>query len=95
MARQYLQVKFCQIKASEAPVSDDFRKNGLPAILAYKNDTLIANLVRLSDVLGDDFFANEVEAHLKSYSVLPEITGQVVEPEADPDLRSSDDSDDD
>lgn len=74
-------------------MSQDFRKNGLPALLAYKNDTLIANFVRLSDTLGDDFYATDLESHLKSYGVLPDKSVEVMIPEADPDSRSSDESD--
>ena len=37
---------------------------GVPALLIYKNKELIGNFIRLSDDLGDDFFASDVEGFL-------------------------------
>ena len=71
LAKQYDTVKFCRIKASEAKLSKTFRTVGIPALLIYKNKTVIGNFVSLSETLGDDFFASDVEAFLSSYSILP------------------------
>ena len=40
-------------------------ENGLPALQIYKGGALIGNFVRLSDQLGDDFYAGDVEAFLQ------------------------------
>ena len=37
---------------------------GVPALLIYKKGEMIGNFVRLSDELGSDFFANDVEGFL-------------------------------
>lgn len=39
-------------------------ENGLPALLVYKNGQLVGNFVGLEDVLGEDFFAADVESYL-------------------------------
>lgn len=70
LAGQYKYVKFCKITASEAKVSINFKKNALPAILAYKDKMLIGNFIRVSDTLGDDFFATDLEGFLNEYCLL-------------------------
>ena len=40
-------------------------EGGLPALLVYKGGQLIGNFVRVSDQLGDDFFAMDVESFLQ------------------------------
>ena len=86
-------MKFCRIKATDAQLSEGFVNHGLPALLAYKNNTLLGSFVRVSDTLGEDFFASDVESYLKSYGVLPDKDLDVNQ-EGDPDKRSSgDDSD--
>jgi hypothetical protein len=37
---------------------------GVPALLVYKSGELIGNFVRVSNELGHDFFANDVEGYL-------------------------------
>lgn len=71
LAEKYEQVKFCKIDAKEAKLSLNFQNKALPAILVYKNNEVVGNFVRVSDVLGEDFYANDVEAFLLSYSLLP------------------------
>ena len=93
MAREYRQVKFCRIKATDAQLSEGFVCHGLPALLAYKNNTLLGSFVRISDTLGEDFYANDVEVYLKSYGVLPDKDFDLDE-EPDPDSRRRDDDSD-
>uniref|UniRef100_H2Z465 Phosducin domain-containing protein n=1 Tax=Ciona savignyi TaxID=51511 RepID=H2Z465_CIOSA len=71
LSQKYRNVKFCKVKASEAQVSRNFVENGLPALLAYKNNEIIGNFVALADTLGEDFYAADLEAFLHSYSLLP------------------------
>lgn len=70
LAMEYKMVKFCQIHVSEAKVSDEFVCNALPTIIAYKDNTVIGNYVRMTDTLGDDFFAPDLEAFLIEYGIL-------------------------
>lgn len=49
-----------------------FRSSALPALLLYRGGDLVGNLVRVSDQLGDDFYATDVEALLHEYGLLPE-----------------------
>ena len=86
-------MKFCQIKATEARLSTSFLEQGLPALLAYKNNTLLGNFIRVSDTLGNDFYANDVASFLKSYGVLPEKDVGTVDPH--PDFSGSNTSDED
>lgn len=49
-------------------------KRGVPALLVYRGGMLIGNFIRLSDELGDDFFAADVESFLAEHGMLPEKT---------------------
>ena len=58
LARKYISVKFLRVQAREV----EFDLVGLPALLAYKNGLLIANLVKVTDEIGErEFDANVVE----------------------------------
>jgi len=58
LARKYIGVKFLRMQAREA----EFDIVGLPALLAYKNGKLIANLVKVTDEIGErEFDANVIE----------------------------------
>lgn len=67
-----LQVKFCAAQGSVLGTSALFRSTALPALLLYRGGDLVGNLVRVSDQLGDDFYATDVEALLQEYGLLPE-----------------------
>ncbi len=43
---------------------DLLKVSGVPALLVYRAGQLTATFLRLTDQLGQDFFANEVEAFL-------------------------------
>ncbi|KAG9288930.1 hypothetical protein G9A89_019552 [Geosiphon pyriformis] len=67
LARKYVQVKFLRILAREL----EFDPVGLPAILVYKNGTLIANLVKITEQIGEaDFDPDTVEQVLISNGAL-------------------------
>ncbi|XP_071979685.1 phosducin-like protein [Engystomops pustulosus] len=72
LASEYPGVKFCRVKSSLLGTSSKFTSNALPALLVYKSGELIGNFVRITDQLGSDFFAVDLEAFLHECSLLPE-----------------------
>lgn len=72
LAEEYKYVKFCKISGAVAGMSIDFKRNGIPAILVYKNKQVIGNFVRISDELGDDFYPSDVESFLVEHAMLPD-----------------------
>ncbi|XP_041826628.1 phosducin-like protein [Melanotaenia boesemani] len=72
LAQEYPLVKFCSVRSSAISTSALFRDSALPALLVYKGGDLIGNFVRLTDQLGEDFFAVDLEALLQEYGLLPE-----------------------
>lgn len=71
LAAKYKTIKFCRINTSEARLSSNFLENGLPTIIVYKENLVIGNFVRISDTLGNDFYANDLEKFLVEYGMLP------------------------
>ena len=57
-------------QASAAGLSKHFKASGVPAILAYRNGELMANFVRITDTLGEDFFSSDLESFLVEHGVL-------------------------
>ncbi|XP_064487148.1 phosducin-like protein [Ornithodoros turicata] len=72
LAEEYPQVKFCVVEASSAGMSRHFERSGVPALLVYKDGSLIGNFVRLTDEFGEDFFAVDVESFLIEHGFLPD-----------------------
>nr|XP_033817157.1 phosducin-like protein isoform X2 [Geotrypetes seraphini] len=72
LANEYPTVKFCRVKSSLIGASTRFTSSALPALLVYKGSELIGNFVRVTDQLGDDFFAVDLEAYLQECGLLPE-----------------------
>nr|XP_020476731.1 prostaglandin G/H synthase 1-like [Monopterus albus] len=72
LAQEYPLVKFCSVRSSAISTSALFRESALPALLVYKGGDLIGNFVRLTDQLGEDFFAVDLEALLQEYGLLPD-----------------------
>lgn len=70
LAEQYPYVKFCQIQASEAQLSHNFIKNGCPAILVYRSGELLSSFISVTNKLGDDFVASDVESFLQESGYL-------------------------
>ncbi|KAK5642482.1 hypothetical protein RI129_008649 [Pyrocoelia pectoralis] len=70
LCQLYTNTKFCAIKGSQAGVSSQFKKIGVPALLVYKQGSLIANLVKLTDKLGDHFYVEDVTQLLITHSIL-------------------------
>ncbi|XP_071815519.1 phosducin-like protein isoform X1 [Apostichopus japonicus] len=71
LAQEYPNVKFCRAAASAMQVSHSFCRNGLPAILVYKGGQLVGNFIKVTDQLGHDFYAVEVEGFLQDHGLLP------------------------
>ncbi|XP_043285007.1 phosducin-like protein [Venturia canescens] len=70
LAKEYPYVKFCKIRGSVAGLSKHFKKEGVPALLVYKNGQVIGNFVRVTDSLGTDFYASDVESFLLEHGML-------------------------
>lgn len=71
LASEYPAVKFCRVKSSVIGASRRFTRNALPALLVYKGGDLVGNFVRVTDQLGEDFFAVDLEAFLQECGLLP------------------------
>uniref|UniRef100_A0A5S6QVW9 Phosducin thioredoxin-like domain-containing protein n=1 Tax=Trichuris muris TaxID=70415 RepID=A0A5S6QVW9_TRIMR len=72
LAAWYPQFNFCRSRASTMGMSLHFRRHGLPTLQVYKNKELVLNVVRLTDHLGDDFDADDLEQLLREYAVITE-----------------------
>jgi len=71
LASEYVNVKFCKILSTAAGLSKHFKSSGVPALLIYRAGQLMGSFVRMTDQLGDDFFANDVESFLIEHGMLP------------------------
>lgn len=78
LAKEYIHIKFCRIKATEARLSKTFSANGVPALLIYKGGDIIGNFIRLSDEFGEDFYATDVESFLQEHGMLPTMELKVI-----------------
>lgn len=72
LAADYRTVKFCRILSTAAGLSKHFKAEGVPALLVYKADQLVGRFVRMTDQLGTDFFAPDVESVLCEHGLLPD-----------------------
>ncbi|XP_078238801.1 phosducin-like protein isoform X2 [Pogona vitticeps] len=72
LAAEYPAVKFCRVRSSLLGTSAHFSTHALPALLVYKGGELIGNFVRITDQLGEDFFAGDLESFLQECGLLPE-----------------------
>ncbi|CAF1351749.1 unnamed protein product [Rotaria sordida] len=70
LAEQYPYVKFSRIQASEAQLSHNFVKNGCPAILVYRGGELLSSFISITNKLGDDFVASDIESFLQESGYL-------------------------
>ncbi|KAK9739186.1 phosducin [Popillia japonica] len=74
LSKVYNNVKFCAIIGSCAGLSRDFKIKGVPALLIYKAGQIVGNFIRLSDDLGDDFCAEDVQGFLVEHGMLEDKT---------------------
>lgn len=70
LCNEFQKTKFCKLIGSSAGMSLNFKMSGVPALLAYKAGQLVGNFVRITDELGDDFYAGDVENFLIEHGVL-------------------------
>ena len=70
ICKDYPSVKFCRILASTAGLSKHFKSDGVPALLVYRGGELTSSFVRVTDALGEDFYASDVESFLIENAVL-------------------------
>lgn len=70
LSQLYGKVKFCAIVGSRAGMSRDFKVKGVPALLVYKAGQIVGNFVRLTDDLGQDFDAEDVQNYLVEHGML-------------------------
>lgn len=72
LAGDYQNVKFCKISGTIAGMSVKFKKDGLPALLVYKDTQIVGNFIRITDELGDEFYPSDVESFLLEHAMLPD-----------------------
>ncbi|XP_057670014.1 phosducin-like protein [Diorhabda carinulata] len=70
LCKLYDNVKFCCMKGSAAGISQQFKSDGVPAILVYKAGNLVGNFIRLSDELGNNFLPEDVQNYLVEHGLL-------------------------
>lgn len=70
LSEEYLQVKFCKLISSTANMSNQFKSDGVPALLVYKAGQMVGNFVRVTDELGDEFYAGDVENFLIEHGMI-------------------------
>ncbi|CAL8086602.1 unnamed protein product [Calicophoron daubneyi] len=74
LCKEYPHVKFCRIRASNAHLSYEFSRSGVPAILVYKKGELIGNLLKITQELGEEIYTNDLENYLIERGFLPDRT---------------------
>lgn len=55
LADSYKDIKIVTLNANVTQLSDNFKRNGVPALLAYRNGDLIKSLVQMEESLDKDF----------------------------------------
>jgi thioredoxin-like negative regulator of GroEL len=95
VAKDYPVTKFCRVRASSLPkLSRDFKLSGVPALLVYRAGEMVTNFVGMTQSLGDDFFASDIESFLVEHAVIAdkELVPSIVRGPAN---TNDDDSDSD
>ncbi|XP_069488623.1 phosducin-like protein [Ambystoma mexicanum] len=72
LAAEYPALKVCQVRSALLGTSARFTGAALPALLAYRARQLVGNFLRLTDQLGEDFYALDLEAFLQECGLLPD-----------------------
>lgn len=89
LAAEYPGVKFCRVRSALLGTSAHFSAHALPALLVYKGGDLVGNFVRITDQLGEDFFAGDLESFLQECGLLPEKEAGVLPAAGNPPSSSS------
>ncbi|TGZ75255.1 hypothetical protein CRM22_000485 [Opisthorchis felineus] len=74
LCTEYPHVRFCRIQASNAHLSYQFSRSGVPAIVVYKRGEVIGNMLRIDRDLGNEFYASDLENFLVERGFLPDKT---------------------
>ncbi|KAH7722713.1 phosducin family protein [Aphelenchoides avenae] len=61
--------KFFKVKCARLGMTDRFTRSGPPTLQVYRNGKLLANLVRITDSLGDDFDSADLKRLLAQNGV--------------------------
>eukprot|EP00096_Caligus_rogercresseyi_P006798 TRINITY_DN2365_c0_g1_i1.p2 TRINITY_DN2365_c0_g1~~TRINITY_DN2365_c0_g1_i1.p2 ORF type:complete len:256 (-),score=100.52 TRINITY_DN2365_c0_g1_i1:158-925(-) len=72
LAADHPDLKILRISASAVGFSNYFKNNGVPALLHYKAENLVASFPKMVEQLGRDFYANDLEAFLIQNGVIEE-----------------------
>lgn len=70
LAAEVKHVKFVTLDASVAGLSENFKENGVPALLAYRGGNLIKSLVQLEELLDKDFNVAQIRELMVDNGVL-------------------------
>ncbi|XP_022184338.1 phosducin-like protein [Nilaparvata lugens] len=70
LSDEYNQIKFCKLVGSSAGMSSHFKSDGVPALLIYKAGQMVGNFVRVTDDLGEEFEASDVENFLIEHGMI-------------------------
>lgn len=70
LCQEYVQVKFCKLMSTAAGMSNQFKSDGVPALLVYKGGQVVGNFVRVTDELGDEFYVGDVENFLIEHGMI-------------------------
>lgn len=74
LAKLYPTAKFCRVLCSQLGVTDNFAKNGLPALMVYCDGQLVLNQIRVTDIIGTEYEDEELEEFLQKNKCLPPDT---------------------
>lgn len=83
LAKLYPTAKFCRVLCSQLGVTENFAKNGLPALMVYCDGQLLLNQIRLTDIIGTEYEDEELEEFLHKNKCLPpesekeELSGRI------------------
>lgn len=67
-------IKFVKLDASVTGLSQNFKDNGVPALLAYKGGELVKSIVQMNELLDRDFNASDVKEILIDNGLIGRIT---------------------
>lgn len=71
LAADYAHIKFVTLDASVAGLSDNFKENGVPALLIYKGGNFIKSVVQLEDLLDKDFEVTQLRELMIDNGLIP------------------------
>lgn len=70
LANELNHMKIVTIDASVTGLSDNFKQNGVPALLAYKGGSFLKSIVKIEDLLDKDFETRQLKDLLIDHGLL-------------------------